>query len=148
MANELKLIACRGCGMVMVKLSRDICQGCFQKEEDLFISVRDYVRTNPKCKVGEIAEALDVRVEQVNYFIKTGRLERTGVNVEHPCQTCGRVISTGLICPDCSDDLKKHVGDLKSSIADLKKKGNALWNTDKRIEDLKKPDKDYGGKGS
>lgn len=140
-AQDMKLISCRGCGLVMVKLSRDVCNACFQKEEELFVQVKDFIRANPNAAVHEVAEALNISVNQINYFIKSGRLERLGVNVPHPCQTCGRIITTGLICPDCSDDLKKQVGELKGSIEKLKEGHKDLWKKDK------KPDVDGTHKG-
>jgi len=131
-AQDMKLISCRGCGLVMVKLSRDVCNACFQKEEELFALVRDFIRANPNAAIIEVAESLNVSEAQINYFVNSGRLERLGVNVPHPCQTCGRVITTGLICSECSEDLKKHVGDLKGSIEKLKSSGKDLWKKDSK----------------
>ena len=116
----MKLISCRGCGTIMVKLSRDICPKCFQAEEDLFLKVREYLRANPNSSIIDVATALDTTKDQIDIFINSGRLERTGVQINHQCQTCHKVIQTGLICQECADDLKKQVGNLKKSLDDRK----------------------------
>ena len=126
--SDLNLITCKGCGMVMVKLSRDVCQKCFQEDEELFVKVRDYIRSNPSSSIIEVAEALGVTEEKINFFIDSGRLERTGANLSHQCQTCQKMIQTGLICQECSDELKKQVSDLKKSISSKKEgPGDSLF---------------------
>ncbi|MGM0598580.1 MAG: hypothetical protein ACQETH_02070 [Candidatus Rifleibacteriota bacterium] len=107
-----KLISCRVCGVIMVKLARDICSKCFQKEEELFQRVKGYLRSNPGSTVAEVAEAMECSQDQVNYFIRTGRLERVGVKVAHPCQICQKTIMDGMICADCKKDLKDQVSSL------------------------------------
>ena len=133
--QDLKLITCRICGLVMVKLSRDVCNPCFQKEEDLFLRIKDFVRANPKATVREVGDSLGISDDQINYFIRTGRLERLGVNIEHACQTCGRIITTGLICSECSEELKKQVGSLKTAMGKLKAGGKDVSTKDRKPND-------------
>ena len=72
--------------------------------------------------------ALSVPVEKIEFFVDSGRLERTGANLNHQCQTCQKIIQTGLICQECSDELKKQVSDLKKSISTKKNgSGDSLW---------------------
>lgn len=114
----------------MVKLSRDVCPKCYQQEEDLFAKVKDYVRANPNASIPEIGLALNISEDQISFFVNSGRLERTGVNVPHQCRACNKVISTGLICPDCSNELKVQVTDLKKTITEKKEnegKGESLF---------------------
>ena len=135
--SDLKLISCRKCGIIMVKLSRDICPKCFQAEEDLFLQVKEYLRANPNSSIFDVAIALDTTQDQIEIFINSGRLERTGVQISHQCQTCHRLIQIGLICQECSDDLKKQVGHLKKSMADDQRKQDDLF---KKSIDGKKDD--------
>jgi RNA polymerase subunit RPABC4/transcription elongation factor Spt4 len=126
--SDMKLITCKMCGTVMMKLSRDICPICHQKEEEFFIRLKDFIRTNPNCTVEEVATALNAPPEKIDAFINSGRLERTGVHFPHACQTCHRIITTGLICGECSDKIKKQVADLKKSITDKREQGNdSVW---------------------
>lgn len=113
--SSQKLISCRVCGVIMVKLARDLCSKCFQKEEELFQKVKGFLRANPGATVPEVAQAMDCPEEHVRYFIRSGRLERVGVKVAHPCQICQKTILDGMICPECKRSLKDQVSTLKSA---------------------------------
>ncbi|MEW6708929.1 MAG: hypothetical protein AB1403_03830 [Candidatus Riflebacteria bacterium] len=113
--NSQKLISCRVCGVIMVKLARDTCSKCFQKEEELFQKVKGFLRANPGASVKEVAQAMNCPEEHVQYFIRSGRLERVGVKVAHPCQICQKTILDGMICPECKRSLKDQVSTLKSA---------------------------------
>jgi hypothetical protein len=117
----VKLIACRVCGVIMVKLSRDACPKCHQAEEQLFTKVREYVRTHPGLSIDDVAKAVGATEQQIHHFIISGRLERVGAQIAHKCQTCSKIINTGLICPDCSRGLKEQVGSLQKEIARQKR---------------------------
>lgn len=114
--SDVKLISCRICGVIMVMLSRDVCPKCHQVEEQAFSRVREVIRTKPGLSIAEIAKESNCPEEQINYFISSGRLERIGAEIAHPCQTCGKTIMTGLICPECSRVLKDKVSELQSDI--------------------------------
>lgn len=113
--SSQKLISCRVCGVIMVKLARDTCSKCFQKEEELFQKVKGFLRANPGATVKEVAQAMNCPEEHVKYFIKTGRLERVGVKVAHPCQICQKTILDGMICPECKRSLKDQVATLRGA---------------------------------
>ncbi len=113
-----KLISCRICGAIIVKLSRDVCPKCFQKEEELFQKVKSYLRTSPGSTIEQVASDLKCTEKQVEDFIKSGRLERVGVQINHPCQICQKEILEGIICPLCKKDLKEQVSSLKNSTED------------------------------
>ncbi len=118
MASELKLITCRVCGTIMARLSRDICNKCYQEEEDAFLKIKEFLRQNPGAAIWEVAQAVGLTEDQVNTFVNSGRLERVGVHVPHTCQTCHRIITTGLICPECSTSINQQVQELKKTIQD------------------------------
>lgn len=120
-----KLISCRVCGAIIVKLSRDVCPKCFQKEEELFQKVKSYLRNSPGSTIVQVASDLKCDEKQVEDFIKSGRLERVGVQVSHPCQICQKVILEGIICPICKRDLKEQVGSLKDSSEEEAKRREA-----------------------
>ena len=111
--NSQKLISCRVCGVIMVKLARDTCSKCFQIEEELFQKVKGFLRANPGATIPEVATAMNCTEEHVNYFVKTGRLERVGVKVAHPCQICQKTIMDGMICGECKKSLKDQVSTLR-----------------------------------
>lgn len=114
--SSQKLISCRVCGVIMVKLGRDICSKCFQKEEELFQRVKNFLRANPGITVKEVAQAMNCPEKHIEYFITSGRLERVGVKIAHPCQICQKTIVEGLICPECKRNLKDQVAMLKNAM--------------------------------
>ena len=46
-SDNNNLISCRVCGVIMVKIAKDICPKCFQKEEELFAKIKNFLRANP-----------------------------------------------------------------------------------------------------
>ena len=111
-----RLIACRRCGVIMMKLSRDICQKCYLEEEEDFNKVKDYLRDHPGASMKEVAVGTSVAESLIEKFVSSGRLERLGVVVEHMCQTCQKQISSGIICPECKKDLKMHLQQLREEV--------------------------------
>lgn len=113
---DSRLIACRTCGAIMMKLSRDICQKCYQAEEEDFIKVRDFIRDHPGASMKEVARELKIAESLIEKFVASGRLERLGFIVEHTCQTCRKQISTGIICDECKKNLKMHLQQLRDEV--------------------------------
>lgn len=112
--GESKLITCRVCGVIMVRLVRDICPKCFVEEEQVFQKVRDFLRANNGASLEDIAKHTNCKIEQVEAFVRSGRLERIGVKkVPHPCQLCQTTIYEGVVCQECKKTLKEQVNLLK-----------------------------------
>ncbi|HOY68641.1 MAG TPA: hypothetical protein PLP29_17320 [Candidatus Ozemobacteraceae bacterium] len=115
--SDVKLISCRMCGAIIMRMSRDVCQKCHLEEEERFLKVKEYLRSHPGAAVKEVAAETLIPENQINYFISSGRLERVGVIIEHTCQTCHKVITAGVICTECKRDIKAHVKQLREEIA-------------------------------
>ncbi len=148
-----KLISCRVCGIIMVKLARDVCPKCFREEEELFQKVKNFLRTNPGASVVQVAEHAACSEEQVQAFINSGRLERVGLRkVAHPCQLCQKIIYEGVMCPECKKDLKDQVNNLKEPRPEPKDTKPAARQapdkpTSKEVFDKKKEGSDGGHVG-
>lgn len=124
------LIACRVCGTIMVKLARDICSKCAQEDEALFQKVKAYIRTNPGTSLLEVAKAVGCKEEQVSFYVQSGRLERIGAKINHPCKICQVIIPEGIICAKCKRNLKEQVSILaKASPADASEIPSGKENT-------------------
>ena len=144
MASEInsKLIACKKCGVIMFRISRDICPLCFREEEELFRKVKHFLRENPGAAVYQVAKHVECTEEEVQEFILSGRLERAGVTkIAHPCLLCQTVIMEGFVCNNCKHNLKTQVDNLKTAIdADQPSRSPAapapdLFN-DKKTDDI------------
>lgn len=120
--SDGNLISCRVCGVIMVKLARDICPKCFREEEELFQKVKNFLRIHSGASVAQVAENVGCSEEQVQIFINSGRLERVGLKkVAHPCQLCQAVIHEGVLCSECKKKLKDQVKTLKEPAREEKK---------------------------
>lgn len=109
------LISCRVCGVIMVKIAKDICPKCFQKEEELFGKIKNFLRANPGASLAQVAEYCGCTEDAVHAFIKSGRLERVGLRrIAHQCELCNTTIYEGVMCAECKKKLKDQVKQLKS----------------------------------
>ncbi|PKL44687.1 MAG: hypothetical protein CVV41_04795 [Candidatus Riflebacteria bacterium HGW-Riflebacteria-1] len=114
MSQDSKLISCRVCGLIMVKLARDVCPKCFQEEELLFQKVKNFLKANPGATLEEVSKHAACDIDHVEALIRSGRLERAGVKrVAHPCQLCQAIIFDGVVCQECKKTLKEQVKLLK-----------------------------------
>ncbi len=110
------LIACRICGQIMVKISRDVCPKCFKKEEELFIKIKSFLKANPGVSVPQVAQNCGCSEEDVWGFIKSGRLDRIGLSkIAHHCELCNSIIYEGVMCDDCQKKLKNQLSSLKNA---------------------------------
>ncbi len=109
------LISCRVCGVIMVKIAKDICTKCFKAEEELFAKIKNFLRANPGASITQVAENCECKEEAVHAFIKSGRLERVGLRrIAHQCELCNATIYEGVMCADCKKKLKDQVKLLRS----------------------------------
>lgn len=133
----------------MARLTRDLCEKCFREEEKTFNSVRDFFNQNPETSSLEASQAIGIDVKRVEQYIESGRLEHFGVKVIHQCQTCSKMIKTGVICDECSKVIQKQVSALKKDIEDAeeaKKRGG--HPTHKKDSKESKSDKAKRKKGN
>lgn len=109
-----KLINCSTCGKIFVQLTRNICPDCVEKEEQAFISVRDYIKKHPDSTVDEIVEATEVDDKKILRWMREGRLEYTGGIIPGlTCKRCGTELTLGEYCPKC---VKSMISELNAAI--------------------------------
>ncbi|WP_042374197.1 hypothetical protein [Neobacillus jeddahensis] len=108
-----KLRNCPKCQKVYLWV-RDICDNCYQKQEEDYLRVADYLREYPGSNIYEVSEATGVTVAQIRQFILADRiLVGHFENLEYPCETCGTMIKSGKKCPKCLEaitQLAKQMG--------------------------------------
>ncbi|RKQ35581.1 TIGR03826 family flagellar region protein [Oceanobacillus halophilus] len=107
-----ELANCSRCGEVFVKGLRDICQDCYKKEEEVFQTVKSFLRDpkNRNATVLDIVEGTGVEDWYITKFIKERRLLLSKFpNLSYPCEGCGEGITSGKLCTGCQEDLKKEL---------------------------------------
>jgi uncharacterized protein len=98
---------CIKCGKLFLKI-RDICQDCFQKQEDQFILVNDYLRNHKNSTIQDVSDETGVSIAQIRLFILANRIQvNLFPNLSYPCDTCGSQIKEGKKCQSCIDTIKE-----------------------------------------
>ena len=99
---------CPRCGKLYVEVGQKMCHDCYEKELEDEKVVADFVRDNKKATVREIVEATGVNEKVVIRMIKQGRFIQSGVEIAYPCESCGKPITSGKFCKECSNNLMKE----------------------------------------
>lgn len=106
---------CRSCGRLYNYMEgMPICPLCKEKLEEKFIQVKEYIRENKDATISEIAEANDVKISQIEKWIREERLtfaDDSPLGVK--CENCGAMIKTGRFCKKCKDTM---ASDLSAAI--------------------------------
>lgn len=108
---------CPVCGKVFVKINRNLCPECIEKEEKEYEIVRKYLKDNPGASVEEISEITGVDEKKVLRWIREGRIDvsysqgGTGLT----CKRCGAPISIGNLCSACIKILSGQINSAVSS---------------------------------
>lgn len=103
---------CPKCGKLFVKGARDVCQSCYQLEEEEYQQVSGYLRNreNREANINDVSEATGVSIKQITKFIRKGRITLDGLpNMGFPCESCGQLISKGTVCTACRGKLESDV---------------------------------------
>ncbi len=107
--NGFSMRNCPKCGNVFTYVRNPICKECQEKEDEIFESVRFYIKENGDKTLEEVAEATDVSIKKILKYIKEGKIELAdGTAIELPCDGCGRPIRGGKYCPACADKIKNR----------------------------------------
>lgn len=110
-----KLKNCPECGKIYMEVGQGMCRDCYVKEEEQEQIVYSYVRDHDKCGIKEIVEETGVKERVVLRMLKAGRFVACGLEITYPCQGCGAPITTGKMCPKCSQDLINQADRLKAA---------------------------------
>ena len=92
---------CLECGRLFAYMGRNICPKCLDKEEELYMTVRKYVRDHPGAAILEVNEATGIAEEKILQFLRDGRLQSRGFKGALECEQCGKMINAGRYCQDC-----------------------------------------------
>lgn len=102
------LANCRECGKLYVQNPAGLCPDCYRIEEENEEIVAKYLRDNRRASITQVHEATGVAEKTILKMIKKGRI--TGdIQVEYPCETCGRPILEGRVCAECGRRVLEQV---------------------------------------
>lgn len=125
---------CRSCKKMFQHVAGpDICPRCKQKEEDMFVVVKDYLRENPGASMVQVSTETDVPASLIEKFLRQGRLEVTPDSpIGLTCEICGRKISSGRYCSECNNSLKNELHQVRKDLM-----GNIQNNEPKNSNDAR-----------
>lgn len=104
-----ELSNCKTCGTVFVKVLQPLCPQCFEKEEQWYRAVSDFLKKkeNWMATKKDLLEATLIPSRTLNAFIRTGRLLlKTYPNLHHPCERCQEPTHERRFCISCATELK------------------------------------------
>ncbi|KSV60607.1 hypothetical protein [Acetivibrio ethanolgignens] len=99
---------CMRCGMMFQYNGSGhiICPRCREEDKRDFDRVRDYVYEHKGATIIEVAEALDIKPEIIEGFLRAGRLEIPNDSaVFIHCERCRKEIKSGRFCANCAAQL-------------------------------------------
>ena len=94
------LANCKECGKLFMQNPSGLCPDCYRAEEENEEKVARYLRDHRRASIPEVHEATGVEEKTIIKMIKKGRI--TGdIQVDYPCETCGKPITEGRVCAEC-----------------------------------------------
>jgi flagellar operon protein (TIGR03826 family) len=130
----MALANCKRCGRLFNQLNHDICNICLREEEQMFFTVRDYLKDHRRAGVYEVSDATGVETTMIIKFIREGRLSTVDHdNLNFPCESCGTPIVEGRFCKPCKDRLNKGFAQTKDELlhASREKKNDYFHKRDR-----------------
>ncbi|MHB9093455.1 MAG: hypothetical protein ACYC21_02185 [Eubacteriales bacterium] len=121
---------CPVCGKVFVKLNRNLCPECMDKEEFEYEEARKYLKDNPGASIEEISELTGIDEKKIMRWVREGRIDVNydGVSPGVTCKRCGASISLGNLCSNC---IRLLSGQMKSAATSSKPAAGAEPDKDK-----------------
>ncbi len=110
--DKISIKKCNRCGRLFKEdgFCTNLCQSCVLKDNDDFDKVRLYLYEHKTATAIELSEATNVPVEQIERYLKNGRLEiPEGSPIFIKCEKCGADIRSGRLCPSCSSSLSNAI---------------------------------------
>lgn len=122
--TTLNVRNCPKCGRIFTFAGNPICPRCQEEEEEVFETVRRYIKDNGNESIEQVAEATGVTVKKILRYIKAGKIELVGCDggIQYPCERCGKLISKGSYCSSCTNKIKDSLNsNFKKPVEEKKK---------------------------
>lgn len=116
--------ACKLCGILFnwSGYGDCLCPTCAKKDDEQFITVRDYIRDHKDATAAEVTKETGVSITLIERWLKSERLLQEN-NIGLKCAKCGKPISVGKMCKACKAELA--TGFAKAGL-NIKKKQNEI----------------------
>jgi hypothetical protein len=111
--KDIIVRTCKKCKKIIDEKSLyDYCPECFNRVEQVFIRIREYIETYPGATAFEIEQETGIAYHVINNFVREGRLVEIPnrfLNIE--CRGCGCLLLSAhhKYCPDCRRKLERDL---------------------------------------
>lgn len=136
-----KIRKCNRCGRLfkVETYVLDLCPFCVKIDNEDFEKVREYLYEHNTATAIELSEATGVSIEQIERYLKNGRLEiPENSPIFIKCERCGAEIRSGRLCSDCSlslsNSLRMQMNFTDAQIGEKPK--NSVKHTDAKMHFL------------
>ena len=135
----MEMSNCLRCKKLFPRISDPICDDCKKKEEELYLTVRDFLHENREATVMQISEATGASHKRITQWLREGRLELALSNNELKCRQCNADITSGQYCEKCVLEMNLAIDDMFGTVGGKKPidsqgvgKGSAMHTRNRR----------------
>ncbi|MDR3591055.1 MAG: hypothetical protein P4N41_15485 [Negativicutes bacterium] len=118
------IINCEECGKVCLENASLRCPDCQQElqrsEERVVLFLEDY----PGSSLDEVHKATRVSRHIIMQMIRNNRV-LTGL-MNYPCESCGKPVTQGRICPACADDAIRYLKPRETTASEPERRPGAM----------------------
>lgn len=103
---------CKKCGRIFMYygLGHMYCPICAELDNKTFKKIKEYLYNEGPTTLGEVADVTGVSVNQINQYLREGRLEIPEYSdVFIRCDSCGVEMRSGRFCPECANRLSHNL---------------------------------------
>lgn len=139
----MALKKCENCGVFFgAENDEKLCKNCSEPkkkkalitgdvEHDKFANARAVVYDEPNITPEELvnelkARGIEITLREIMKYVTDGRLTLVTVDGGNYCSSCGRKISIGTMCKDCTEKLDKFRTPAKPKAEPEKKKSMGM----------------------
>ena len=123
----VELRNCAGCDRPFLYTGNNLCPNCLKEEQKQFEKVYHYLRDNPNASIAQLCDDTGVDEKLILKFLRQGRLQLAKASYYLQCEICGRSISTGRICPECANQMKRNLAFSESKNEKQKSDEKRFW---------------------
>lgn len=137
MGCELEVINCKSCRRLFNYLGGpQLCPQCLKIEDEKFSEVKQFISDNPTANINEVAEKMEVSVNQLKKWVREERLEFSKTSsVTLECEKCGAPVRTGRFCSNCKNKMVMEMGNSMKQIKESAKKDDKFASPKMRYLD-------------
>lgn len=110
MNNELRVAHCPKCGKIFQVNMRNLCNDCSTEEDSLLRKIELQLLRNRHMTNEELSEASTVPVDQIRFFIRSGKLKLYDYpKLADECDRCRKPIRSGTMCLACRTKIQDDI---------------------------------------